>query len=153
MIKWNADVVYGGWRAIVDGSRKIDIQDGQEVFSPDCDYEMLKKICVPCQSTVMAKTEVLRKTGGLKPCMRYREDHELWLRIAYCGYTFKAINRVLTNLRLHSGNLELSFQSSDDEWYDLLLKEHTIIRPRNLKLLTLYLAVGLEAASQLYASM
>jgi len=125
MERCNADVVYGGWRAIVDGSRKISIKNGQEVLSPECDYKMLKKICVPCQSTVMVKIEALRVVGGLKTNMRYREDHELWLRLAYNGYKFKSIPKVLTNLRLNESNLELSFKDDDDKWFNLMLEEHT----------------------------
>ncbi|WP_286925030.1 MULTISPECIES: glycosyltransferase [Lysinibacillus] len=125
--KYEVDVVYGGWRAIVEDTRDIDLQDKQEVYSPDCDYEFLKKICVPCQSTVMVRLEPLRIVGGLKTKMRYREDHELWLRLAYHGYKFKAIPEILTNLRLHGGNLELSFKENDDKWEKLTLKEHKII--------------------------
>lgn len=122
--KHNADVVYGGWRAIVDGSREIDIEDGAEVYSPDCDYDMLKEICVPCQSTVMVSLEALRTVGGLKTEMKYREDHELWLRLAYNNFKFKAIPKILTNLRLHESNLELTFKETDDYWYKLMLQEH-----------------------------
>lgn len=129
MEKYNADVVYGGWRALIDGSRNIDLKDKQEVFSPDSDYEMLKEICVPCQSTVMAKVDALRRVGGLKTKMRYREDHELWARLAYFGYKFKSIQEVLTNLRLHANNLELQFKENDDHWYRMLLEEHTKIEP------------------------
>lgn len=124
--KHNVDVVYGGWRAIVDGSRDIDIEDGAEVFSPDCDYNMLKEICVPCQSTVMVSLEALRTVGGLKTEMKYREDHELWLRLAYNNFKFKAIPKILTNLRLHESNLELTFKETDDYWYKLMLQKHII---------------------------
>ena len=124
MNKYGVDVVYGGWKALVDGTRKIDIKNGQEVFSPDCDIEALKKICVPCQSTVMARTAALRHVGGLNTKMRYREDHELWLRLAYRGYRFKAIQEVLTNLRLHENNLELSFKETDDKWLNLMQAEY-----------------------------
>lgn len=134
MKKNNADIVYGGWRALVDGSRKIDIDNGQEVFSPDCDLEMLKKICVPCQSTVMVKVDALRKVGGLKTDMRYREDHELWLRLAYNGYKFKSIDRILTNLRLHQNNLELTFKDDDDQWYAQMIEEYKTIIPMKPKI-------------------
>ncbi|GEN35148.1 glycosyltransferase [Aneurinibacillus danicus] len=125
--KYKVDVVYGGWRALIDGTRDIDIKDKQEIFSPDCDYEMLKEICVPCQSTVMAKVEALREVGGLKTTMKYREDHELWLRMAYKKYKFKAIPKILTNLRLHGNNLELKYKEEDRHWYNLMLEEHVII--------------------------
>jgi len=123
--KYNADVVYGGWRAIVDGTRDIDIRNGQKAFPRDCDLEILKKFNPICQSTVMARTKVLREVGGLNPKMEYREDHELWLRMAYQGYKFKSVRRVFTNLRLHKGNLELKFKPNDDYWYNLMLELYT----------------------------
>ena len=55
----------------------------------------------------MARASALRLVGGLKPEMRYREDHELWVRMAAGGYRFRALPKVLTSLRLHSANLEL----------------------------------------------
>lgn len=121
----NADVVYGGWRALMDGSRDLPLENHQEVFSPDCDYDFLREVCVPCQSTVMVRLSALHNVGGLKPKMRYREDHELWARLAYFGYKFKAIPKVLTELRLHAGNLELQFKGDDEHWRLLMLEEHT----------------------------
>ncbi len=120
----HADVVYGGWRALIEDRKVEGLTNGQEVFSPDCDLEFLKKVCVPCQSTVMCRTAALRDVGGLKPDMRYREDHELWVRLAYYGYKFKAIQKVLTNLRLHGNNLELSFKDNDSHWADMVEKEY-----------------------------
>ncbi len=122
--KYNADIVYGGWRAIVDGTRDVKLKNGEVVYSSDCDYEMLKKKCVPCQSTVMASLEALRNVGGLKEIMKYREDHELWLRLAYNNYKFKSIPAILTNLRLHRGNLEIKFKDNDNYWYNLAIEEH-----------------------------
>lgn len=121
---FDVDVVYGGWRAINDGSRDIDIENGQEIFSPECSFEQLKTTCVPCQSTVMAKVSVLREVGGFNERMKYREDHELWLRIAHLGYSFKAIDKILTNLRLHKNNLELKYKDSDDKWFSIMLEEY-----------------------------
>ena len=125
MRKYNVDGVYGGWKAKLNGSRDVPgLENGQEVLSPDCDLEMMKEICVPCQSTVMIKTEVLKKLGGLKTSMRYREDHELWLRFMNSGYKFKAIPQVLTTLRLHKGNAELMFKEDDHIWKKLMSKEY-----------------------------
>lgn len=142
--KFKADVIYGGWRAIIDGSRDVGLENKQEIFSPDCDYNMLKEICVPCQSTVMVRTSALRFVGGLKPIMKYREDHELWLRLAYFDYKFKAVPKVLTNLRLHANNLELSFKDNDNHWRDTTLAEHTIIRPMRPKIAYLVAGCGIS---------
>jgi cellulose synthase/poly-beta-1,6-N-acetylglucosamine synthase-like glycosyltransferase len=72
----------------------------------------------------MVRTEAIREVGGLNPEMKYREDHELWLRMAYFGYKFKAIKKVLTNLRIHSANLELTHKQDDQYWYDKMLEVH-----------------------------
>ncbi len=125
-----ADVVYGAWRALLDGSREIDgLVHGQVVHSPDCDLTMLKKICVPCQSTVMVRREMLLRNGFLKPCMQYREDHELWARLAYHGAKFKSVPHVLTDLRLHSGNNELNFKDNDTHWENMLAGEYRLPGP------------------------
>lgn len=119
------DVVYGGWTAKLDGTRQIDgLHDGQRVTSPDCDLEMLRRICVPCQSTVMVRRAALVDVGGLKPGMRYREDHELWMRLAHYGYRFGAIRDNLVSLRLHRGNNELNFKSADTHWERRAQEEH-----------------------------
>ena len=111
------DVVYGAWTAKIDGSRLFDdLRDGQLVTSPPCDLQMLERICVPCQSTVMVRHHALLDVGGLKPEMRYREDHELWMRLAYFGYRFGAISENLVHLRLHAGNNELNFKHDDGHW-------------------------------------
>ncbi|NOU87931.1 glycosyltransferase [Paenibacillus sp. LMG 31460] len=141
---YKCDVVYGGWRALLDGTRIIDLEDKQEVFSPECDYEFLKEICVPCQSTVMVRLSAIRHVGGLKSIMRYREDHELWLRLSYYGYKFKSIPYVLTNLRLHDNNLELTFKDNDNVWEKLTLEEHKIIRPLKPKIAYLLAGTGIS---------
>jgi GT2 family glycosyltransferase len=120
----NADLIYGGWKAIVDGSRNIDIRDGQNFYPRDCNLQSLLKYNPICLSTVIARTEALRRVGGFNPKMEYREDHELWLRLAYHGYKFKAIRKILTHLRLHEGNLELKFKQNDDHWYHLMLETY-----------------------------
>ncbi len=144
MLEYKADVVYGGWKAIVDGTRDVGLANNQEVYSPDCDYEFLKQICVPCQSTVMVRLEAVRKVGGLKPIMKYREDHELWLRLAYNGYKFKAIPEILTGLRLHANNLELAFKEDDKYWEELTLSEHKIIRPMKPKIAYVVAGCGIS---------
>lgn len=123
--KYKVDGVYGGWRAKLDGTRKnTGLENNQEIFSPDSGFEMMRKLSVPCQSTVMIKTDVLKDLGGLKISMKYREDHELWLRFLDKGYTFKSIPKILTNLRIHKGNAELLFKKDDDKWLKLLHNEY-----------------------------
>jgi glycosyltransferase involved in cell wall biosynthesis len=123
--KYDVDVIYGGWKAIVDGTRDIEIKNGQKALPRDFNFEFLRKYNPICQSTVMARTEALRKAGGFNPKMQYREDHELWLRMAYQGFKFKSVRRIFTNLRLHEGNLELRYKPDDDYWYNLMLELYT----------------------------
>ena len=122
-----ADVVYGGWQALLDGTREIDgLVNGQVVYSPDCDLDLLLKVCVPCQSTVMVRKSFFYKAGFLKHNMQYREDHELWTRLAVYGAKFRSIPQVLVHLRLHSGNNELNFKKNDSYWQNQLLCEYKI---------------------------
>ena len=119
------DVVYGAWTAKLDGTRHFDdLRDGQKVTSPPCDLDMLRKVCVPCQSTVMVRRAALLDVGGLKPGMRYREDHELWMRLAHFGYRFGAIRDNLVHLRLHRGNNEMNFKADDAHWERQAKAEH-----------------------------
>jgi O-antigen biosynthesis protein len=119
-----ADVVYGAWRARLDGTRQVDgLIDGQLVVSPDCDAAMLREICVPCLGTVMLRRSLILSAGYLKPVMQYREDHELWARLADHGARFKALTQPLVTLRLHAGNNELNFKRDDDHWRELFLRE------------------------------
>ncbi|MFJ4289062.1 glycosyltransferase [Cupriavidus sp. NPDC089707] len=140
-----ADVVYGGWQAKLDGSRLIDgIKDRQIVFSPDADLALLKKHCVPCQSTVLVRRELLIKAGFLKPQMEYREDHELWARIAYFGGVFRSITQVLVDLRLHSGNNELNFKGNDERWLAMLEGEYERQGPLPKKIMFILPGVGIS---------
>ncbi len=133
MERQGCDVVYGAWTALLDGTRPMkDLHDGQLVQSPPCDLDLLRKVCVPCQSTVMVRRRALLDVGGLRPEMRYREDHELWMRLAYHGYRFGAIRENLVHLRLHAGNNELNFKGDDAHWAAQAAALHTrktVLRP------------------------
>lgn len=143
-----ADVVYGSWRAKLDGTRMIDgLVDGQVVHSPDCDLNMLLKVCVPCQSTVMVRRDSLLKAGFLKPRMEYREDHELWARLAYHGARFKSMEHVLTDLRLHAGNNELNFKDNDGHWEGLLAREYRLQGPRPKKIAFMLACLGISGGA------
>ena len=143
-----ADVVYGSWRAKLDGTREIDgLVDGQVVHSPNCNLDMLLKVCVPCQSTVMVRRDSLLKAGFLKPRMEYREDHELWARLAFYGARFKTIEHVLTDLRLHAGNNELNFKDNDGHWEALLAREYRVQGPRPKKIAFILACLGISGGA------
>lgn len=140
-----ADVVYGAWRAVIDGTREIEgLANGQVIYSPDSDLEMLKRICVPCQSTVTVRRSLLLRAGFLKPRMQYREDHELWARLAWFGGNFKAVQHPLVDLRLHAGNNELNFKSKDKHWQSLLLEEYTKPAVIGKKIVFIVAGVGIS---------
>ena len=141
----SADVVYGAWEAVIDGSRVIPgIANGQVIYSPDSDLKMLVESCVPCQSTVTVRRALFDVAGYLKPAMQYREDHELWARLAFFGGKFKSISSVLTQLRLHSGNNELNFKKCDDHWSKRVIDEYEKKGPIPKKIAFLLPGVGIS---------
>lgn len=140
-----ADVVYGAWRARLDGSRAVDgISDGQIVYSPDADLELLKHTCVPCQSTTTVRRSLLFTCGFLKAHMEYREDHELWARIAHFGGIFKSVPDVLVDLRLHAGNNELNFKDNDAVYGERLREQFALRGPIPKKIAFILPGVGIS---------
>lgn len=140
-----ADVVYGAWQAMVDGSRDIPgIADGQVVLSPSADQKMLLDACVPCQSTVIVRKSLFDVAGLLKPTMQYREDHELWARLAFYGGIFRSLPDVLTKLRLHGGNNELNFKEADNHWFSRVQFEYRKVGPKPKKIAFILPGVGIS---------
>lgn len=131
--QFEVDMVYGGWRAKIFDRDIQGLKNNQEVYSPECTLELLETTCIMCQSTVLVKKEALINVGLFKTEMRYREDHELWLRLWHNGYKFKMVPHILTNLRLHGNNLELRYKDEDAYWYKKTLKEYKknpILKPQ-----------------------
>ena len=140
-----ADVVYGAWIVALDGSRDIEgIHDGQLIKSPPCDFEMLRDLCVPSQSTVMVRKSALDAYGYLKSVMQYREDHELWARLALNGCKFSSIDQPLTRIRLHDGNNERAFKGNDRHWARLMKREYHVCGPRPKKICFVLPGVGIS---------
>lgn len=102
----------------------------------------MAETCVPCQSTVMLRRDLFSKFGFIKETMKYREDHELWARLGFFGCKFVACSEVLTGLRLHEGNNELNFKSSDDYWLRLFQSEYKKIGPHVKKVVFVVQGVG-----------
>ena len=143
-----ADVVYGAWRALLNGTRETEaLVHGQVVHSPDCDLAMLETTCVPCQSTVMVRREMLMRAGFLKPRMQYREDHELWVRLAFFSARFKSVPHVLADLRLHAGNNELNFKGNDLQWESLVKQEYRLPGPHPKKIAFLLAGLGISGGA------
>ena len=120
-----ADIVYGGWRAKVEADRAdVNVRDGEEFLPYPFSVKDLFRNNRICHSTVMIRRGVFDDIGGYKPQMRFREDHELWLRAAYYGYRFQPIPKVLATLRIHGRNNTLNFIDEDMKWYRLMLQEY-----------------------------
>ena len=115
---------------LLDGSRSIpDLVDGQLVSSADVDANDILSANPICQSTATVRRDAFFGAGFLKPRMEYREDHELWARLAYFGYRFRRLPHELSSLRLHSGNAELKFKADDDHWQRMFAQQYAIKGP------------------------
>jgi len=120
------EIVGGAIEYLVAQGTIRDFENGQRGFtSEECTYELLKdgnrlSIC-----TVTVIREALCCYGGFREEMRYREDHELWLRLAYNGYKFYNSPEVLAKYRIHQDNAELIYLENDSFWFDKALEMHT----------------------------
>jgi len=118
----SADAVYGPTKILMDGTRDIEgIQNGQLLDPPEFDFELLKQVNIPMTCSVTVKRELLLRYGGFREEMRYREDHELWLRLAHHGCKWARAAGLLCYYRVHSGNAELTLRDNDDHWFQQAL--------------------------------
>ena len=140
-----ADVVYGAWIARVDGSRTTaDLVDGQYVFSPGIENANIVSLNVLCQSTVSVRRSCFDESGFFKPIMRYKEDHEMWARLAHAGRTFRALSTPISTLRIHEGNNELNFKSEEKYWQSLLEKQFYFPGPFTKKIVFVLPGIGVS---------
>ncbi|WP_435090547.1 glycosyltransferase family 2 protein [Candidatus Pelagibacter bacterium nBUS_30] len=70
-------------------------------------YEDLIKACPICCSSVVAKSNILKKYKFSN--LKTKEDYELWLRISKKNYTFGGIDRYLTEYTLRSNTLSSKY--------------------------------------------
>ena len=118
----DADGVYGQTRILMDGTRRVDgITNGQVLDPPEFSFETLKRINLMMTCSVAVRRDLLLRFGGFRAAMRYREDHELWLRLAYHGCRWVRAEGVLCHYRLHGGNAELVLGQDSDHWFDQAL--------------------------------
>jgi GT2 family glycosyltransferase len=130
-----ADVVYGGYEFMLDGTREIkDVTNGQKVLPQEFSFEDLKKANYLFNSATAVRTESVRRAGGLKLKMRYCEDYELWLRMLNQGAKFVPLKKSIIKYRLHGGNLELEFKEKEKDWINLALEEYKTIPSLPLKI-------------------
>jgi len=118
----SAEAVYGATKILMDGTREIDgIQNGQLLDPPNFDFELLKQVNIPMTCSVTVKRELLLRYGGFREEMRYREDHELWLRLAHHGCNWVKATGLLCYYRVHGGNAELTLRDNDEHWFNQAL--------------------------------
>jgi len=127
IIEHGADAVYGATQILLDGTRTIGgISNGQLLDPPEFDYELLKQVNIPMTCSVSVRKTALMKHGGFREEMRYREDHELWLRLAHRGCNWVKAAGTLCYYRVHGGNAELTLRDDDEHWFSQALKMHEI---------------------------
>jgi O-antigen biosynthesis protein len=119
------DGVYGATRILLDGTRRIEgIENGQLLDPPEFDFDLLKQINLMMTCSVTVRRELLLKFGRFREEMRYREDHELWLRLAHHGCRWKRADGLLCYYRVHAGNAELVLRGNDEHWFSQALYWH-----------------------------
>ncbi len=93
----------GSWAQEIDerGARRGDLKPATE---PEALARILMQGNPFVHSSVMFRTDVVRRLGGFRPAFRAAEDYDLWLRIAE---TAKLANlpEPLVEYRWHSGNV------------------------------------------------
>ena len=118
-------LLYSGVNALVDGTRKVeDIEFGQTLNPELLPLDRLKHQNPMFTCTVCVRRDVLLLRGGFRREMTYREDHELWLRLAHHGGVFHAIPEPQALYRIHHGNAELLFLGNDDHWKERMQTEY-----------------------------
>jgi O-antigen biosynthesis protein len=118
----DVDGVYGPSKVIMDGTREIDgIVNGQVLDPPEFDISYLYRNNMMMTCSVTVRRESLLRFGGFRPQMRYREDHELWLRLAHRGCRWARSPELLCYYRIHGGNAELVLRDDDQYWYDQVM--------------------------------
>ena len=121
----DADAVYGPTKILVDGTRRIEgIENGRIFDPPEFDFDLLKKLNLMMTCSVAVRRELLLRHGGFRPEMRYREDHELWMRLAHHGARWARAPELLCYYRLHAGNAELVLRDNDEHWHEQAIYWH-----------------------------
>ncbi len=120
------DVVGGAIKYLTDDKSCRGFTNGQLGFTgEECSYQMLLEGNRLSICTVAVKRHCLIQFGGFREEMRYREDHELWLRLAYHGCSFYNSPEVFAKYRIHESNAELSYLADDQKWFAQALALHS----------------------------
>jgi glycosyltransferase involved in cell wall biosynthesis len=121
----NVDVVGGAIQYMTDGERCREFRNGQIGFTSEkCTYDMLLQGNRLSICTVTVRKNCLEKYGAFREEMRYREDHELWLRLAFHGCSFYNSPEIYAKYRVHDNNAELLYLADDHKWLQKALDLH-----------------------------
>lgn len=120
------DFVSGRIRFAVDPSREIDIRPFSTSEAVPLSLGLLSAVNPVVPSTVTIKRTTLLLHGGFRCSMRYREDHELWLRLAHRGARMKMVDDVFADYLLHGGNNELSLIDGDEHWAQVMMQKYRL---------------------------
>ncbi|MCI5221849.1 MAG: glycosyltransferase [Candidatus Electrothrix sp. AR4] len=119
------DVVGGAIQYLTEGEHCRAFKNGQIGFtSEECTYDLLLQGNRLSICTVAVRKECLLRFGAFRKEMRYREDHELWLRLAYHDCSFYNSPEVFAQYRVHACNAELSYLAEDKKWQEKTLELH-----------------------------
>lgn len=121
------DVIGGAIEYLTKGTSCREFTNGQIGFTTEeCNYALLLQGNRLSICTVAVNRKKLIQYGGFREEMRYREDHELWLRLAYHGCTFYNSPDIFAKYRIHDQNAELTYIEDDHIWFDKALKLHNV---------------------------
>ena len=125
ILEKKVDIVGGAIKYLTEKEECRDFKNGQVGFtSEECTYDLLLvgnrlSIC-----TVAVRKSCLSQYGAFRQDMRYREDYELWLRLAYNGCSFYNSPEVFAHYRVHENNAELLYLENDQYWFSKALELH-----------------------------
>lgn len=123
--KKKVDIVGGAIQYLTEGASIRGFENGSIGFTgEECSYELLRKGNRLSICTVAVRKKCLERFGGFREEMRYREDHELWLRLAYHGCTFYNAPDVFAQYRVHENNAEQLYLENDQHWQDMVEEYH-----------------------------
>ena len=119
------DVVGGAIEYLTEEGGCRGFENGQIGFTTqECTYDLFLQGNRLSICTVAVKKKCLEQFGAFRKEMRYREDHELWLRLAYCGCTFYNSPEIFAKYRVHDRNAELTYLENDVHWQEMALSLH-----------------------------